>query len=84
MIELRFSDRTAAHPCQQLEALPDTVDLTGAIIRTWRRCGYRISEQHVAGWLYVLARSDRETAVYKVVGPAFDGKHAHYRGLRMA
>jgi hypothetical protein len=84
MIDLTASDRTAAQPCQQLEALPDTVHLTGEIIRGWRQCGYRITEQRVAGWLYLLARNHRESAVYKVAGPVFDGPHVHYHDLRIA
>jgi hypothetical protein len=80
---------TSSHPAaagdrQPLEPLPEAVRLTGDTVRAWRELGYRISEQWVAGWLYLLARSDRESAVYKAVGPIFDGELIYYRGRRVA
>jgi hypothetical protein len=80
---------TSSHPAaagspQQLQPLPDTVQLTWATLLAWRERGYRISERRVAPWLYLLARSDQESAVYKVVGPIFDGQLVHYQGRRIA
>jgi hypothetical protein len=75
---------TAADPSQQFEPLPETVQLTVATIQTWREAGYRVSEQRVANWLYLLARGTLESAVYKVVGPLFQGPAPVYRGFRVA
>jgi hypothetical protein len=66
------------------ELLPETVHLTAATILGWRKAGYRVSEERVPPWLYVLARSGRESAVYKVVGPSFQGQFATYLGIRVA
>jgi hypothetical protein len=84
MTAIPSSHRAVAGSRQQLQPLPDTVQLTWATVRAWREAGYRISEQRVAGWLYLLARSDRESAVYKLVGPIFDGQLGHYPGRRIA
>ena len=66
------------------ELLPETVQLTAATIRGWRKAGYRVSEERVAPWLYLRARSSRESAVYKVVGPSFQGGSTTYLGVRVA
>ena len=66
------------------QPLPETVQLTAATIRAWREAGYRISEQRVANWLYLLARGDPESAVYQVIGPRFHGQAAVYEGVRVA
>ena len=68
----------------QLQALPETVQVTAATIRGWRAAGYRVSEQRVASWLYVIVRSSCESAVYKVIGPVFRGQATLYRGVRVA
>jgi hypothetical protein len=80
---------TSRHPVASatsppLEPLPETVHVTWDTIRTWRKLGYRVSEQRTADWLYLLARSDSESAVYKLVGPSFDGQLGQYRGWRIA
>lgn len=72
------------HPAPWPEPLPESVRLSWTTIRAWRERGYRVSEERSAGWLYLLARSDRESAVYKIVGPVFDGQIGHYCGLRIA
>jgi hypothetical protein len=64
--------------------LPETVQLTAATIRRWRKAGYRVSEERAAPWLYLRARSSRESALYKVIGPDFQGSTAAYRGIRIA
>ena len=66
------------------KVLPETVQLTAATVNGWRRAGYRVSEERVASWLHVVARSSRDSAVYKVVGPSFDGQTAMYLGIRVA
>jgi hypothetical protein len=66
------------------ELLPETVQLTAATIRGWRNAGYRVSEERVAPWLYLRALSSRGSAVYKVVGPSFQGGSTTYRGVRVA
>ena len=66
------------------ELLPETVQLTAATIRGWRKAGYRVSEERVAPWLYLRARSSRGSAVYKVVGPSFQGQSTTYLGVRVA
>jgi hypothetical protein len=66
------------------ELLPETVQLTAATIRGWRKAGYRVSEERVAPWLYLRARSSRGSAVYKVVGPSFQGQSTTYLGVRIA
>ena len=65
------------------ELLPETVHLTAATILGWRKAGYRVSEERVPPWLYVLARS-HPSAVYRVVGPSFQGQFATYLGIRVA
>jgi len=84
MTAIPYGDPATAGSGEQLEPLPDTVQLTAATVRVWRERGYRISEQRVAGWLYLLARSDRESAVYKLIGPVFDDQLGYYQGLRIA
>jgi len=37
------------------DLLPETVQLTAATIRGWRKAGYRVSEERVAPWLYLRA-----------------------------
>jgi hypothetical protein len=69
---------------QSLEPLPETVQLTAATIRAWRGAGYRVSEQRAANWLYLLARGNPESAVYRVIGPRFHGQAAVYEGVRVA
>jgi hypothetical protein len=66
------------------QQLPETVQLTGATLRRWRKAGYRVSEERVAPWLYLRAHSSRDSALYKVVGPDFHGPVAAYRGIRIA
>ena len=66
------------------QLLPETVQLTAATIRGWRKAGYRVSEERVAPWLYLRARSSRESAVYKVIGPSFQGQSSTYLGVRVA
>jgi hypothetical protein len=46
-------------PGHPLQPLPETLQLTAATIRAWREAGYRVSEQRVANWLYLLARGNR-------------------------
>ncbi len=58
------------------EVLPETVQLTAATVRGWRMAGHRVSEERVAPSLHVLATSGRDSAVYKVVGPSFEGQSA--------
>ena len=70
-----------SHP---LDPLPDVVQITADTVRAWRTLGYHVSEQRTAGWLYLLARSDSESAVYKLVGPSFDRQLGQYRGWRIA
>jgi hypothetical protein len=69
---------------QQLQPLPDRVLLTAATIRAWRKAGYHISEHRKASWLYLLARRDGESAVYKIVGPLFHSQTVVYEGWRVA
>jgi hypothetical protein len=71
-------------PSQPPQPLPETVQLTAATLRAWRQAGYRVSEQCVADWLYLLARGNPESAVYRVIGPRFDGRAAVYEGIRVA
>ena len=78
----RLTART--DPGQPLQPLPETVQLTAATIRAWREAGYRVNEQRVANWLYLLARGNPESAVYRVVGPRFCGQAAVYEGVRIA
>ena len=66
------------------QLLPETVQLTAATMRGWRKAGYRVSEERVAPWLYLRARSSRESAVYEVVGPSFQGQSTTYLGIRIA
>ena len=74
----------AGNPSGRLQLLPETVQLTAATISAWRDAGYRVNEQRVASWLYLLARSNRESAVYKVIGPLFQGQAVVYQGVRVA
>jgi hypothetical protein len=78
----RLTART--DPGHPLQPLPETVHLTAATIRAWREAGYRVSEQRVANWLYLLARGNPESAVYRVIGPRFHGQAAVYEGVRVA
>jgi hypothetical protein len=71
----------AADPSQQL---PETARLTAATIRAWRDAGYRVNERRVANWLYVVVRGNRESAVYKVIGPFFQAQAVAYQGVRVA
>ena len=66
------------------QLLPETVHLTPATIRAWRNAGYRVSEERVAPWLYLRARSSWDSALYKVVGPSFQGESTSYLGIRVA
>jgi len=66
------------------DLLPETVQLTAATIRGWRKAGYRVSEERVAPWLYLRARSSQASAIYKVVGPSFQGQSTTYLGVRVA
>jgi hypothetical protein len=74
----------ADDPSQQIQPLPEAVQLTAATIRAWREAGYRVYEQRVASWLYLLARSNRESAIYQVIGPLFQGHAVVYQGVRVA
>jgi len=76
------SAATDASP--QHQPLPETMQLTAATIRAWRVAGYQVSEQRAANWLYLLVRGNRESAVYKLVGPLFRGQAAIYEGVRVA
>jgi hypothetical protein len=76
--------RAAAKPSHQLDAPPESAQLTAATIRAWRTAGWRVSEQHVANWLYLVVRSNQESAVYKVIGLVFRGQEAGYKGVRVA
>ena len=76
------SAATDASPKQQ--PLPETMQLTAATIRAWRVAGYQVSEQRAGNWLYLLVRGNRESAVYKLVGPVFRGQAAIYEGVRVA
>jgi hypothetical protein len=78
----RLTART--DPSQPPQPLPETVQLTAATLRAWREAGYRVSEQRVADWLYLLARGNPESAVYRVIGPRFHGRAAVYEGIRVA
>ena len=78
----RLTART--DPSQAPQPLPETVQLTPATLRAWREAGYRVTEQRVANWLYLLARGDPESAVYRVIGPRFSGQAAVYEGIRVA
>jgi len=60
------------------------MQLTAATIHDWREAGYQVSEQRAANWLYLLVRGNRESAVYKLVGPLFRGQTAIYEGVRVA
>jgi hypothetical protein len=73
----------AADPSQQIQPLPETVQLTAATIRAWRDAGYRVNEQREADWLYLLVRGNRESAVYKVRGPLFQAQVVVYQGVRV-
>jgi hypothetical protein len=68
----------------QLEALPETAQVTATLIRGWREAGYRVSEQRVASWLHLIVRGAWESAVYKVIGPVFPDQNGLYRGVRIA
>lgn len=74
----------ASDPSERIQPLPETVQLTAATICAWRDAGYWVNEQRVANWLYLLARSNRESAVYKVIGPFFEGQAVVYEGVRVA
>src|SRR6266487_5844207 len=76
------SAATDASP--QHQPLPETMQLTAATIRAWRVAGYQVSEHRAANWLYLLVRGNRESAVYKLVGPLFRGQTAIYEGVRVA
>jgi hypothetical protein len=65
-------------------ALPETVQLNAATLRTWRDAGYRLVEVRLRNWLYLQARGTEESAVYKITGPRFDGSTAVYDGWRVA
>ena len=78
------SGPSAADPTEPIQPLPETVELTAATICGWRGAGYRVYEQRVANRLYLLARSNRESAVYKVIGPFFRGQALVYQGVRVA
>jgi hypothetical protein len=73
----------AADPSQQIQPLPETAQLSAATIRAWRDAGYRVNEQRVANWLYLLVRGNRESAVYKVMGPLFQAQAVVYQGVRV-
>lgn len=81
---MSMSDRESNATFNQRQPLPESVQLTATGIRAWRAAGYRVSEQRVASWLYLLARGDEESAVYKVIGPRFEGQAAVYDGVRVA
>ena len=74
----------AADPNQQIQPLTETVQLAAATIRAWRAAGYRVNEQRAADWLYLLVRGNRESAVYKVIGPLFQAQAVVYQGVRVA
>jgi hypothetical protein len=74
----------AADPNQQIQPLPETAQLTAATIRAWHAAGYRVNEQRAADWLYLLVRGNRESAVYKVIGPLFQAQAVVYQGVRVA
>jgi len=76
------SAATDASPKHQ--PLPETMQLTAATIRAWREAGYQVSEHRAANWPYLHARGNRESAVYKLVGPLFHGQAAIYEGVRVA
>lgn len=75
---------TAGDPRGRLQPVPETVPLTAATICAWRDAGYRVNERRVANWLYLLARNNRESAVYKVIGPRFQDEAVVYQGVRVA
>ena len=73
-----------AHRTGLLQPLPETVQFTADTISAWRKAGYRVSEQRKASWLYLVARSSFESAVYKLVGPRFAARGVVYDGRRIA
>jgi hypothetical protein len=66
------------------QLLPETVRLTTAAIRAWRKAGYQVSEERVAPWVYLRAGNGRDSALYKVIGPSFEGLSTSYLGIRVA
>jgi hypothetical protein len=69
---------------RQVQTLPDSMTITAATIRSWRHAGYQVTEQRKAEWLYLIVRGAHESAIYKVVGPIFNGPVASYAGFRVA
>jgi hypothetical protein len=84
MITTTSEPSAGADPSRHFRPLPETVQLTAATIRAWREAGYRVSEQREANWVYLVALGNRESAVYKVIGPRFQGQAAVYEGCRVA
>ncbi len=76
--------RAPTDTCPKHRPLPETMQLTAATIRAWREAGYQVSEHRAANWPYLHARGNRESAVYKLVGPLFHGQAAIYEGVRVA
>jgi hypothetical protein len=66
------------------QLLPEIVQLTAATIRGWRKAGYRVREERVAPWLILQVHNSRESAIYRVVGPSFQGQSTTYLGVRVA
>ncbi len=84
MTAITSPPRAPTDTSPQHRPLPETMQLTAATIRAWREAGYQVSEHRAANWLYLLVRGNRESAVYKLVGPLFHGQAAIYEGVRVA
>jgi hypothetical protein len=63
---------------------PDRLPITAGVLRAIRKHGWTIAEQQSAGWQYLILRGHAQSAVYKLVGPLFDGTGSRYQGYRIA
>lgn len=63
---------------------PESLPITAAVLRAFRRNGWTIAEQRLAGWHYLILRGHDQSAVYKLVGPLFDNAGSRYQGYRIA
>ncbi|MDT4915508.1 MAG: hypothetical protein QOI15_2174 [Pseudonocardiales bacterium] len=78
------SHPVAVHGVSRLDPFPQTMQVTAAAIRAWQLAGYSVSEHRKANWVYLVARGQAESAVYKIVGPRFYDRAVTYEGFRVA
>ncbi|MGH8859867.1 MAG: hypothetical protein ACRDVG_01305 [Jatrophihabitantaceae bacterium] len=63
---------------------PERLRVTATLLRAFRCHGWTVAERRSAGWTYLVARGDEQSAVYKLIGPRFDHGGAFYQAYRIA